>query len=170
MTNELDEDAFRRTVQKMTGQDTGGSAPARGRYAFDDPQRFERWAAQRAEAAKADAEKAKSSERKPQATDWDANERWFEDKMTAFIGPAFEQIDKLVGEQLDQIADQFGKERAARQKLEDRVRELMLEQAKAATTIGKLEVAIAHLELRLANGDRRGGGVIDASPSLKSIN
>jgi hypothetical protein len=83
--------------------------------------------------------------------------------------PGFEQIDKLVGEQLDQIAEQFDKESQARAKLEDRVRELMLEQAKAATTIAKLEVAVAQLELRLANGDRR-GLVVDANPPTKSLN
>jgi hypothetical protein len=87
MTDELDEAAFRRTVFKMTGQETGEDRPAQRGYAFDDPQRFERWAAQRAEAAKADAEKAKPEHKPAPATDWAANERWFEDKMSAFVGP-----------------------------------------------------------------------------------
>jgi hypothetical protein len=164
MSDELDEAAFRRTVLKMTtGQETGEDRPASRGYANLDPLRFERWARARAEeAAKADAEKAKSSERKPQATDWDANERWFEDKMSAFIGPAFEQIDKLVGEQLDQIAEQFDKERQTRERLADRIRELEIRASQQ-------DVAIAELERRLASADRR-GSVIDASPSLKTIN
>jgi hypothetical protein len=143
------------------------SAPAQGGYDFD-PQRFERWRRLDAEnAAKAKAKAEPTPEPKPApATDWAANERWFDEKMSAFVeasvGPAIEEIANMVAAELD-------KESAARAKLEDRVRELMLEQAKAATTIAKLEVAFAHLELRLASGDRR-TGAIDADPLMKTIN
>jgi hypothetical protein len=162
--DEIEEAAYRRTVLKMTGQETGEERPTSRGYANLDPLRFERWAAQRAEAAKADAEK------KPKpapATDWAANERWFDEKMAAFVeasvGPAIEELSNMIATELD-------KEGAVRAKLEDRVRELMLEQAKALSTIAKLEVTVGHLELRLANADRR-GLVVDATPaSLKTIN
>jgi hypothetical protein len=171
MTDDLDEAARERARQfddLMRRNPECPSAPEREESLsrFHDPDRFRRWAAQRAEAEakeKADAAKAQKPKPKPEpATDW------LDDRMAAFVdasvGPAIEELSNMVAAELD-------KEGAARAKLEDRVRELMLEQAKALTTIGKLEVAIAHLELRLANGgDRRGGSVIDASPSLKTIN
>jgi hypothetical protein len=154
------EDLMRRNPERQ-------SAPAPVRYSSDDDARkeFEAWQAANAERAKA-AQKPKPERAEP-AQDWAANERWFDEKINAVIrdtvGEAIEEISTMIAGELD-------KESAARARLEDRVRELMLEQAKAATTIAKFEVAVAHLELRLANGDRRGGGIIDANPTLKSIN
>jgi hypothetical protein len=165
MTDDIDEAACRRTVLELRGQEASAEREE-SLSRFHDPQRFSRWEAQREEAKakeKAAAEKAQKPKPKPAlAPDW------FDDRMAAFVdasvGPAIEEISNMLAAELD-------KEGAARAKLEDRVRELMLENAKALTTIGKLEVAVAHLELRLANGgDRRGGSVIDASPSLKTIN
>jgi hypothetical protein len=164
MTDELDEAAFRRTVLKMTGQETGEERPVQRGYAFDDPQRFERWARARAEEKAAAEAKANP---KPVAAPYrnaaPATD-WLDEKMAAFVeasvGPAIEEISTMIAGELD-------KESASRARLEDRVRELMLEQAKAATTIAKLEVSVGHLELRLANGDRRTGAIIDSTPSLK---
>jgi hypothetical protein len=161
MTDEIDEAAFRRVVLKLRGEDPGEGRPASRRYEFDDlnQRRFADWNADRA--AKVAVAKANPEPKPAPASDWAA----FDERIAAFVeaavGPAIEEISNSVAAELD-------KEGAARAKLEDRVRELMLEQAKALSTIARLEVSLAHIELRLA--DRRGGAIIDANPSLKSIN
>jgi hypothetical protein len=144
------------------------SAPARSGYAFEDPDRFDRWARLRAEnSAKADSEKAKPSPTlATDATGWAALDDRMANLIVESVGPA---IDRLA-ERHNDLAEELDKEREARGRLEDRCRELLLEQSKAATTVAKLEVSIAHLELRLANGGDRRGSIIDAAPSLKSIN
>jgi hypothetical protein len=168
MTDDLDEATYKRIVLQMRGEDPGEERPAPRAYGFEDPDRFERWARLRAEnAARADAAKAKAEPRTEPAPDWAA----LDDRMANFVvdavGPV---IDRLAGRH-NELAGEIDKEREARTRLEDRCRELLLEQSKSATTIARLEVELARLELRLANGgDRRGGSVIDASPTLKSVN
>jgi hypothetical protein len=141
--------------------DRGPSAPARDRFADDDRAREEFKAWQAAEAER--AEKAAKPKPEPAAViDWAANEEWFDNKIYEAVAPAIDRIAERTNEALDQ-------ERDALTTLQDRVRELMLEQSKAAVTIARLEVAVAQLELRLVTGDRR-GGVIDLPNPIKVVN
>jgi hypothetical protein len=167
--NELDEAACRRVVLKLRGEDPGEERPTSRSYRFDDPTRFERWERLRAEnSAKADAEKAKAEPKPAPVTDWAANERWFDEKIAAFVdasvGPAVDRI----AEHISELHDELEKER-------DRIRELEIRASQQDIAIGKRDVAIerqnvaiAELQLRLANG--RTGAAIDVSPTLKTIN
>jgi hypothetical protein len=168
MTDKLDEAARERAWkfdELMRRNPECPSAPEREEpiSKFLDPARFERWAAQRAE--KDEAEKAaKRPEPKPElAPDWGVLDERIAAVVEETVGPAIDRIVERVNEEINHEHD-------ALTKLEDRVRELLIENSKALSNIARLEVSIAHLELRIATADRRGGATIDASPSLKSIN
>jgi hypothetical protein len=176
MTDEIDEAVYRRVVLKMRGEEIDEERPTQRSYGFHDPQRFARWAAQRAEAAKADAAKANPEPKPAPATDWAA----VDEKIGKAIEAEHELVGEKVGDALEQIsnmiAGELDKESAARAKLEDRVREIEIRSAQQDVEIGRRDVTlsrqaveIAELERRIANGDRR-GGVVDATPSLKTIN
>jgi hypothetical protein len=155
MSDDLDEAACRRTVLSMTG--AGEKRPTQCGYSALDPQRFERWAKQRAERDEA----VKSKPEPAPATDWAGFDDRVANLIVESVGPA---VDRLA-DRNNELTEEIERERDARVKLEDRVRELLLENAKALSNIARLEVAVAHLELRIANG-RGGASVIDGTPSL----
>ena len=164
--NDEDQAACRRTVLAMRGQSSGEEPPARDRYALDDSNRreFAIWTATNAAKPKAAPGTREGSFEIKGAFDWVAFDERINAVILETVGPCIDRIAERTNEALDQ-------ERDERATLQDRVRELMLEQAKAAVTVGRLEVALAQLELRLATGDRRDGTIVDAvPPSLKSVN
>jgi hypothetical protein len=170
MNDELTDADYRRIFLKLSGQESVEERPARGRYAFSDQMRFERWSAQRAEMAAAEKPK-------PVDTNADASGRWEEwlDTRIAAALQADGQIGEVIAECLAEVFANANDEREAREALAGRICELEIRAsqqdvaiAKRDVEIAKQDIAIAELQSRLATGGK--GGVIDAHPSMKSIN
>jgi hypothetical protein len=167
MTDDYDEAArerfrsFHEAVRRSIEGEIAAEQPARHGYAharsFDRP-------------VAADAEKPKPGriDTAP-VTDWAEIDNRMGTFVLATVGPCVDKISERVDELLNHQRD-------ALQTLKNQVRELEIRASqqdvaisKRDVAIARQDVAIAELQARLATGDRR-GGVIDPSPSMKTIN
>jgi hypothetical protein len=171
----LDEQAFKRTVLKLTGQSTDEERPERDElFAEDDRarQQFANWrAAEAKRAEKATAEEKAEAERKPEPTtsrrrEVLTREEWHDIRIAAALeadGPIGAVIAEVIAELHDKIDG-----------LTDRIRECELATRQQDVELGRRDVEIKRQALEIAelqSRDRRGGTIVEGVPSsLKSIN